>query len=153
MAQFDAGAYLKTFEDVNTWWQDAKKKGMAGKGAYTKKYGKDTSGWEKSWLAGMNKKYNRDAKDVGDFTSDEYAKYHYDKYGKNEGRLKNTAYKANFDKSLTGTSTQDAKVDIDTFDKLLSKLEASKKRQQRQKSVEGRRDIYASGLASMMNNF
>jgi len=26
-------------------------------------------------------------------------------------------------------------------------------RQQRQKSVEGRRDIYAEGLASMMGNF
>ena len=47
----------------------------------------------------------------------------------------------------------DAKVDLKTFQKLLNKLEASKKRQQRQKSVEGRRDIYAGGLASMMSNF
>ena len=39
------------------------------------------------------------------------------------------------------------------FQQLLSNLEASKKRQQRQKSVEGRRDIYAQGLASMMSNF
>jgi len=50
-------------------------------------------------------------------------------------------------------SKSDAKVDLKTFDSLLGKLEASKKRQQRQRSVEGRRDIYAGGLASMMNNF
>lgn len=47
----------------------------------------------------------------------------------------------------------DAKVDLKTFQQLLNRLEASKKRQQRQRSVEGRRDIYAGGLASMMSNF
>lgn len=47
----------------------------------------------------------------------------------------------------------DAKLDIGTFQKLLQKLEGSKKRQQRQRSVEGRRDIYAQGLASMLSNF
>ena len=46
-----------------------------------------------------------------------------------------------------------ATVDLTTFQQLLNKLEGSKKRQQRQKSVEGRRDIYAQGLASMMGNF
>ena len=46
-----------------------------------------------------------------------------------------------------------AQVDLTTFQQLLDKLEGSKKRQQRQKSVEGRRDIYAQGLASMMGNF
>ena len=43
--------------------------------------------------------------------------------------------------------------DINQFEQLLSRLEASKGRQQRQKSVEGRRDIFSQGLASMMNNF
>jgi len=43
--------------------------------------------------------------------------------------------------------------DITRFSDLLEKLEASKKRQQRQKSVEGRRDIFAQGLAGMMGNF
>ena len=43
--------------------------------------------------------------------------------------------------------------DIDNFEKLLSRLEASKGRQQRQKSVEGRRDIFSQGLAGMMSNF
>ena len=39
------------------------------------------------------------------------------------------------------------------FESLLNKLEGSKKRQKRQKSVEGRRDIFAGGLADMMSNF
>ena len=47
----------------------------------------------------------------------------------------------------------DAVVPLKDFQALLDKLEASKKRQQRQKSVEGRRDIYSQGLASMMSNF
>ena len=43
--------------------------------------------------------------------------------------------------------------DITRFSELLEKLEESKKRQQRQKSVEGRRDIFAGGLANMMSDF
>ena len=43
--------------------------------------------------------------------------------------------------------------DIGEFEGLLSRLEASKMRQQRQKSVEGRRNIFAGGLAGMMYNF
>ena len=43
--------------------------------------------------------------------------------------------------------------DIEKFEQLLDRLEASKGRQQRQKSVEGRRDIFATGLAGMMGNF
>ena len=43
--------------------------------------------------------------------------------------------------------------DINKFENLLSRLEASKGRQQRQKSVEGRRDTFAAGLSNMMSNF
>jgi len=43
--------------------------------------------------------------------------------------------------------------DIKRFEQLLERLEASKGRQQRQKSVEGRRDIFSQGLAGMMSNF
>jgi len=43
--------------------------------------------------------------------------------------------------------------DINEFQDLLGRLEGSKMRQQRQKSVEGRRDIMSQGLASMMSNF
>jgi hypothetical protein len=42
---------------------------------------------------------------------------------------------------------------VEQFEQLLSRLEASKGRQQRQRSVEGRRDIFAQGLAGMMGNF
>ena len=42
---------------------------------------------------------------------------------------------------------------LNSFEALLKKLEGSKKRQQRQRSVEGRRDTWAQGLASMMSNF
>lgn len=52
-----------------------------------------------------------------------------------------------------GTADTSSDFDINRFEKLLNRLEASKKRQQRQKSVEGRRDIFSQGLASMMGNF
>jgi hypothetical protein len=52
-----------------------------------------------------------------------------------------------------GGTVDGAKLDLKTFQQLLEKLEGSKKRQQRQRSVEGRRDIYAQGLASMLSNF
>jgi hypothetical protein len=53
-----------------------------------------------------------------------------------------------------GTTDDTSKdFDINRFEALLKRLEASKGRQQRQKSVEGRRDIFSQGLASMMSNF
>jgi len=53
----------------------------------------------------------------------------------------------------TGQSTSDDYFDITKFENLLNRLEASKGRQQRQKSLEGRRDTWAAGLANMMSNF
>ena len=52
-----------------------------------------------------------------------------------------------------GDYNENPTVDLTSFQALLDRLTTSKKRQQRQKSVEGRRDIYAGGLASMMSNF
>jgi hypothetical protein len=52
-----------------------------------------------------------------------------------------------------GSYAGDATVNLNEFQQLLDRLEGSKKRQQRQKSVEGRRDIYSQGMASMMSNF
>jgi hypothetical protein len=49
--------------------------------------------------------------------------------------------------------TADNYFDINNFQQLLDRLEASKQRQTRQKSVESRRDIFAQGLAGMMGNF
>jgi hypothetical protein len=53
----------------------------------------------------------------------------------------------------SGQSNVDDYFDINRFQQLLDRLEGSKGRQQRQKSLEGRRDIFAQGLASMMSNF
>jgi hypothetical protein len=53
----------------------------------------------------------------------------------------------------TGQAENDDYFDINKFEQLLQRLEGSKGRQQRQKSLEGRRDVYAQGLASMMSNF
>lgn len=52
-----------------------------------------------------------------------------------------------------GQSGTEDYFDIDKFQQLLDKLEGSKGRQKRQESVEGRRNIFAQGLASMMSNF
>jgi len=49
--------------------------------------------------------------------------------------------------------TEDDYFDIAKFEELLNRLEASKGRQQRQKSLERRRDIFAQGLANVMGNF
>ena len=43
--------------------------------------------------------------------------------------------------------------DLAKFSDLLSKLEASKKRQAAQKSGLSQREIFSQGLASMMSNF
>ena len=53
----------------------------------------------------------------------------------------------------TNQETGDDYFDITKFEELLGRLESSKGRQQRQKSLEGRRDTWAAGLANMMNNF
>ena len=53
----------------------------------------------------------------------------------------------------TKQATGDDYFDITKFEDLLGRLEASKGRQTRQKSLEGRRDTYAAGLANMMSNF
>ena len=56
------------------------------------------------------------------------------------------------DAGVTG-ATDDDSFKVGQFEALLNRLEGSKKRQQRQRSVEGRRDIFAQGLAGMMGNF
>ncbi len=54
--------------------------------------------------------------------------------------------------ATTGSGTS-GDFDINRFQQLLDKLEASKKRQRRQRYVEGRIDILAQGLAGMKGNF
>jgi hypothetical protein len=55
--------------------------------------------------------------------------------------------------SPTEYGQQDAAVNLTEFQQLLDRLEGSKKRQVRQKSVEDRRGTFAQGLAGMMSNF
>lgn len=43
--------------------------------------------------------------------------------------------------------------DIEKFQQLLDKLEASKIKQQGEKSKEDRRNLFAQGLANVMTNF
>jgi len=54
---------------------------------------------------------------------------------------------------VEGDTKDDYGSNLTNFEALLTKLEGSKKRQQRQRSVEGRRDTWAQGLAGMMSNF
>ena len=79
----------------------------------------------------------------------EAAAAHYELYGKNEGR---TSKSNVMDIGSKSETTMD-KFQIAQFEDLLEKLESSKKRQQRQRAVEKRRDIFAGGLAGMMDNF
>jgi hypothetical protein len=58
-----------------------------------------------------------------------------------------------FGQGTGGSYDVDPGVNLTDFQALLERLESSKKRQKRQESVEGRRNIYAQGLASMMSNF
>jgi hypothetical protein len=77
----------------------------------------------------------------------EGAREHYETHGKKEGRTLNELT------TPTGQPANDDYFDINKFESLLNRLEGSKGRQQRQKSLEGRRDTYAQGLAGMMSNF
>jgi hypothetical protein len=60
---------------------------------------------------------------------------------------------SNGSSSIQQQPSEDDYFNVAKFEELLNRLEGSKQRQQRQKSVEGRRNIYATGLAGMMSNF
>lgn len=85
----------------------------------------------------------------------------YSKYAGQQQAIKDAFTRGEIDEATrnalqkqTAEGTFGAKsFDINQFEGLLGRLEASKGRQQRQKSVEGRRDIYAQGMAQMMSNF
>jgi hypothetical protein len=141
--------YRKKYEDVQTWLNDARKQGLATKGDYSAKYGRDTSDWEKGWVDEANKRYGRKATDAGEFTEDELGQLHYEKWGKNEGRT----WEGQDVPEGQAANAKDDYFDVGKFESLLNRLEGSKGRQQRQKSLENRRDIYAQGLSSMMSNF
>ena len=141
--------YRKAYEDVQTYINDARQAGIDTGKTYTGKYGVNTTGWEKSWVDSANKRYNRLAQDAGEFNDDELAQLHYENWGKPEGRT----WEGQGISEGQASNAKDDYFDVGKFDTLLNRLEGSKGRQQRQKSLESRRDIYAQGLASMMGNF
>ena len=61
--------------------------------------------------------------------------------------------KASLKKDLAQAEYGPSAFNLDEFEGLLGKLEGSKMKQQTQKSQEGRKDIFATGLAQMMSNF
>lgn len=86
-SNYDYGSYVKNNQDLEDWWADSTQEGMhQGGGVYEQNYGRKTKGWEKGWLKGMNEKYGTNNTDVGQFTKEQFGQYHYDKFGKNEGR-------------------------------------------------------------------
>lgn len=146
--------YRNKYQDVQTWINDARKQGInQGTGEYSTKYGVNTSGWEGEWVRRANEQYNRNSSDAGEYSEDELSRLHYDNWGKGEGR--DWSGKTDYDKDAQyrNQEKQSSDFDLGKFETLLGRLEESKGRQQRQKSVEGRRDIFAGGLAGMMNNF
>jgi hypothetical protein len=137
--------YLNKYQDVNTYIDDARQAGIDTGTAF----GVPTTGWEQNWLNKTNQRLGTNYTDAGQFSREELAETHYDNWGKNEGRTWDG-------QGITEGQAENAKddyFDIDKFQGLLGKLEESKGRQQRQKSVEGRRDIFATGLGGMMVNF
>ena len=50
-------------------------------------------------------------------------------------------------------TTTGESINLGDFQQLLEKLEASKMRQKRQESVEGRRNLFSQGIANVMSNF
>jgi len=180
MAGLNLEAYYRSRPDVAKYIRDARQEGVDTGTEYEKAYGTSTKGWEEGWRNEANKKYGRNESDIGKYSEDELARLHYSKWGEKEGTTGSEAYKnalaglsdyerrtgalrgdenidentrkqlvkENFEKEYTPSS-----FDMGEFESLLGKLEGSKMKQQRQKSVEGRRDIMSGGLASMMSNF
>ena len=85
----------------------------------------------------------------------------YDKYAGQQNAIEDSFRRGEIDESTKAALKKQAaeskfgakSFDLGEFEGLLSRLEGSKMRQQRQKSVEGRRDIFSQGLAGMMSNF
>jgi hypothetical protein len=149
--------YLNKYEDAQIYIDDAQQAGIDTGTTFNTTYKdwlnsrglQDTSGWEQNWINLTNQRLGTNYTDAGQFTDDQLAQTHYENWGKNEGR---TWEGQGITEGQAGNAKDDY-FDTQKFQTLLEKLEGSKGRQQRQKSLEGRRDTYAGGLAQMMGNF
>lgn len=86
--------YFQNNKDLQDFWEDTSQQGLfAGgqQGKYYENYGVDAAGAEKVFVDGMNKKFGTNYSDMRDFTKDQFAQYHYDTYGANEGRAMKSA--------------------------------------------------------------
>ena len=86
--------YFQKNKDLQHFWEDTSQQGeFAGgqQGKYYENYGVDAAGAEKAFVEGMNKKFGTSNSDMRDFTKDQFAQYHYDTYGANEGRAMQSA--------------------------------------------------------------
>jgi hypothetical protein len=128
--------YLNRYKDVAKYIDDARLPGIDTGTSYTTAYNKSTKGWEDAWISRTNQRLGTNKKDASDFSREQLAETHYENWGKNENRTDPTSG-----------------VDMNQFQQLLDRLEGSKKRQVRQKSVEDRRGTFAQGIAGMMSNF
>jgi hypothetical protein len=93
---FNSNQYLAANKDVADWYTDARQEGLhSGEGGvYNNSQGRSTKGWEQGWVDEMNERYGQKHTDVGQFSEDQFAEYHYARYGINEGRgWKSTASK------------------------------------------------------------
>ena len=153
MARFDPRVYMATFEDVNKAYKSLFGRGQLkpGTGQYYEAYGKNLD--EGGWVKLLNERTGKNMTDVRGFTPSEFAEAHFSKYGKKEKRQRNKDYVQAFNAAPAQRANQDDYFNVDRFNQLLGKLEASKGRQVRQKAVEGRRDTFAAGLSGMMGNF
>jgi hypothetical protein len=141
--------YLNKYQDVNTYINDTRQAGIDTGNVYNTTYGVPTTGWEQEWLNKTNQRLGTNYTDAGQFSKEQLAQTHYDNWGTGEGR---TWEGQGITEGQAGNAKDDY-FDLNKFEGLLGKLEASKGRQQRQKSLEGRRDTFATGLGSMMTNF
>ena len=96
MSQYNSryDEYFQNNKDLQDFWDDTSQQGeFAGgqQGKYYENYGVDAAGAEKSFVEGMNKKFGTNNADMRDFTKDQFAQYHYDTYGANEGRQMKSA--------------------------------------------------------------
>jgi hypothetical protein len=128
--------YLNRYKDVAKYIDDARLPGIDTGTSYKTAYNKSTKGWEDDWISRTNQRLGTNKKDASDFSREQLAETHYENWGKNENRTDPTSG-----------------VDMNQFQQLLDRLEGSKKRQVRQKSVEDRRGTFAQGIAGMMSNF
>ena len=112
----DWDKYLNENKDVQDWWDDASQEGiMGGNGVYRQNRGRDTTGWEDNWLMGMNNAYGTNNTDVGQFSKEQFAQYHYDTWGQKEGRdrMAGDIMNTNIDTDINTNVLTDINTDTD----------------------------------------